>query len=112
MSSSQCQYAENVSSHSKEHCHTKIGKLYDDVEILLKPMSETHDTTMRTAKAFTQVDAISNNTETLLSKMNKAINQLSDEKWNMTTTLDTLKDIERSLDIDTIAKTHWTAIQK
>jgi predicted ABC-type exoprotein transport system permease subunit len=67
---------------SKEECHLKSIKTFDDWEYVIKSLSKTslvHDDTLKTAKLFTQVDSLSKNTKNSIEKTSKTLDQLLDK---------------------------------
>lgn len=67
---------------SKEECHLRTNKTFDDWEYVIKALSKTsqvHDDTLKTAKLFTQVDSLSKNTKNSIEKTSKTLDQLLDK---------------------------------
>lgn len=67
---------------SKQDCHLKAEKVYDDWEQSLKSLlsSKTlHEETQKTAKLFTRVDTLSKTTNACLEKTLNILDQLLDK---------------------------------
>lgn len=66
---------------SKQDCHLKADKVYEDWEQSLKSLllnKNLHEETQKTAKLFTRLDSLSKTTKSSLEKTQKAFDQLLD----------------------------------
>jgi hypothetical protein len=70
-------YEENFFT-SKQDCHSKSEKVYDEWEQVIKAMIKVEGTD-QTAKMVTQVDSLSKNTKNALEKTSKTLDQLLDK---------------------------------
>lgn len=67
---------------SKQDCHLKSEKVYEDWEQSLKSLllnKNLHEETQKTAKLFTRVDSLSKTTKASLEKTSKVLDQLLDK---------------------------------
>lgn len=69
---------------SKQDCHAKTEKVYDDWETCLRTLMvnksyDVHEETLKTAKLFAQVDSLSKNTQFSLERTGKVLDQLLDK---------------------------------
>ncbi|CEP14441.1 hypothetical protein [Parasitella parasitica] len=95
---------------SKEECHLKTNKAFDDWENVLKGLTkpaQIHDETLKSAKLFTQVDSLSNSTTLSMEKTSKLLDRLLDRKLGILAATKDFNDIQASLDVNPIARKHW-----
>jgi hypothetical protein len=69
---------------SKQDCHFKTEKVYDDWDLCLKSLMssknlDVHEETQKTAKLFVQVDSLSKNTKSSLQKTGETLDKLLDK---------------------------------
>lgn len=71
-------YEENFFA-SKEDCHLRSEKVYDEWEQVINSMLKIEGADQQTAKMFTQADSVSKNTKSALQKTSEALDQLLDK---------------------------------
>lgn len=97
---------------SKQDCHVKTEKVFEDWDQCLKSLTtsknlDVHEETQKSAKLFTQVDSISRNTKLALEKTEDILDKLLDKKLGILGSTKSFNEVQSLLDLNPVVKAHW-----